>query len=202
MRILALLFPLLLSACIDANVTIAFTSETEVTTTGEMQMGRELFDLLGKSAESACPGGNGVLSDTVFSCTQTKTMTVEELLAETQRVNQGRPENLIAAAHITRLENGNIQVALDFSELMKGQQGAEKWKAMARMMKAAVAGHSLTFNISGPSIVSTTGSLSEDGLTATKIIPISTFLDTKPDFGPAFVTEVGLARSCFLWVFC
>jgi hypothetical protein len=200
--LLALLFPALLSGCIDADVTIAFTSETEVTTTGEMQMGRELFDMLGKSAETACHGGQGRLTDTGFTCTQTKTMTVEELLAQAPRTNQGTPDDLAAAANITRLQNGNIQVILDFSELMKGQQGAEELKGLAKMMKAAVAGHSFTFNISGPEIVSTTGTLSEDGLTATKIIPIATFLDAKPDFGPAFVTEVGLTGSCFLWVFC
>lgn len=201
-KILPLLFPLLLSACIDADVTIAFTSETEVTTTGEMRIARELFDMMGKSADAACPGGTGALTDTGFTCVQTKTMTVEELLAEAPRGNQGTPEDLTAAANITRLENGNIQVSLDFSELMKGQQGAEELKGMAKMMKAAVAGHNFTFHISGPEIVSTTGTLSEDGLTATRIIPVSTFLDTKPDFGPAFVTEVGLTGSCFLWVFC
>lgn len=202
MRIFALLLPLLMSACIDADVTIAFTSETEVTTTGEMQMARELFDLMGKSAEAACPGGTGALTETAFSCKQTETMTVEELLAQAPRTNQGTPEDLTAAAAITRLDNGNIQVALDFSQLMKGQQGAEELKGMAKMMKAAVAGHSFTFHITGPQIISTTGTLSEDGLTATKIIPIAAFLDAKPDFGPAFVTEVGLTGSCFLWVFC
>lgn len=200
--LLTLMFPVLLSACVDADVTIAFVSETEVTTTGEMQMARELFDMLGKSADAACPGGAGALTDTAFTCTQTKTMTVEQLLAQAPRANQGTPEDLTAAANIKRLENGNIQVVLDFSELMQGQQGAEELKGMAKMMKAAVAGHDFTFHVTGPSIVSTTGTLSEDGLTATRIIPIATFLDAKPNFGPAFVTEIDLTKSCFLWVFC
>ena len=200
--LLALLLPLMLSACIDADVTVAFTSETEVTTTGEMQMARDLYDMLGKSVDEACPGGKGALTDTTFSCTQTKTTTVEELLARAPHTNQGTPEDLAAAAIITRLENGNIQVALDFSEMMRGQQGAEELKGLAKMMKLAADGHNFTFHVTGPSIISTTGTLSDGGLTATKIIPISTFLDAKPDFGPAFVTEVGLTGSCFLWVFC
>lgn len=205
-KLAVVLLMLPLSGCIDAEVTIAFTQGSEVKTTGVMQIAAEAFGMMGKTPEAACPDGKGELTDTVYTCTQEKVTTVDDLIAQAGKTMTGTPEDLARAGTVTRLENGNIRVSFDMDALLQTQRGAadaQNPKAN-NILRQAVAGHNFTLRVSGPKIVSTTGELSADGLTATRIIPVATFLDPKPDFGAPFVTEVQVQvqKSCFLWVFC
>lgn len=209
MRFPACLAPLAfltLAACIDADVALDFQGGGQVEAIVETEVSRQLFDMMGKTPEAACKEGKGELTADNFSCRIVKSMTVDELIADVARKNaDADPLGLSGAGQIERLDENRLRVTFDFSTMMSGRDDlpdAGQLAAMGPMLKAAVAGRSLTFTIKGHKIIDTTGTLSEDGTTATRILPIAALLDAKPDLGPAFVTTVQTDQSCVLWVFC
>ncbi len=62
---------------------------------------------------------------------------------------------------------------------------------MEEMLRAAFQGHAITMNVSGGAeIVETNGTLSDDGKTATFVIPLEKMLDEDPGLPPSFDVTV------------
>ncbi|AOZ68205.1 hypothetical protein LPB142_01840 [Rhodobacter xanthinilyticus] len=195
---------MMLSACIDADVTMDFSDGETMQGGVETSFARELFDMMGKSPADACPGGEANLTKKDFTCRTHGETTIAKLL------EQGAPQigqndfDPAAAARFERVDDNHIRITFDFSELSKNgkKPDPEDLGGMEDMIRAALAGHSFSFHIRAYKITSTTGTLSEDGTEASLVIPVATFLDPEPDLGPAFVTEVQLKQQCTLWIFC
>lgn len=199
--LIALCLALPLAGCIDADVTVDFKDTTNAEVAADIRIGRQLFDMMGKSAAESCPEGTHSLTAETYSCATRKAMTIDEMIAESQRPRDGESpeEALRRAAVIERLEGNRLRVSMDFSQMGAGRRDAEEMKQMAGMMRAALAGHSLIFRIRAPKVVETTGTLAADGKSAEFVVPLTAMLDAA---GPgAFVTTVEL-QSCRLWVFC
>lgn len=200
----ALAAALMLSACIDADVTMDFSDGETMQGGVEMTLARELFDMMGKSPAAACPGGEGVLTKTDFTCRTHGETPIAKLLEEGAAETAQNDFDPSAAAKFERVDDNTIRVSFDFTEMAsKGQKtGQQDMGGMEDLISAAMAGHSFSFHIKGYKIVSTTGTLSEDGTEASLVIPVSAFLDESPDLGPPFVTEVQLKRHCTFFIFC
>lgn len=194
----ALVLPL--SGCFDADVTLDFKDAATVETVMDFSMTRQLFDMGGKSPADACEDGRHELTTDRFTCRTAKTMTLDEFIAEAAaRDSEAPADRLRNAALVERLGTERLRVTLDFADMVKGGDEMREMRAMAGVMRAALAGHSLVFRIRAPKIDDTTGTLSQDGKTAEYILPLTVMLDdTQP---AAFVTTVTL-KSCTLWIFC
>lgn len=196
----------LLSGCLDVDVTMDFKDSETAEMTVAMDMSREFYDLTGGGkGQGICPkAAEGSKADLVVgekqvTCRATRTVKVADMVAGKRGDGKGVEADKMAL--VEQIDADTLRVTMDLTGLMaqrppQDQGGAED------MLRAAFAGHSLVFRVKAPAIVDTTGELSEDGTTATKVIPIAAFLDQPPDFGPPFVTTLRLRESCWLWVFC
>lgn len=206
-RVFALLSLILpLSGCLDVDVTMDFKDSDTAEMTVAMEMSREFYDLTGGGkGQGICPKAEQgskadlVVGEKQVTCRATRTVQIADMVAGKQGAGKGIEADKMAL--VERLDDDTLRVTMDLTGLMadrppQDQGGAED------MLRAAFAGHALTFRIKAPAIVETTGELSDDGLTATKTIPIAAFLDQPPDFGPPFVTTLRLRESCWLWVIC
>lgn len=198
------LLVLTLGACIDAELSLDFTDGDTVDGRFEYSMSRQLFDMTANTPEKACSQGQHSLTEEKFTCISGKTVSLDEFLAEESLFADGPNGNPGDAIRIEKLGDTRLRITMDFSDLGGDETDAqpEYMAGMADMMRAAVAGHSIVFTVKGRNIVETTGTLSEDGTTAQRVLPVAKFLDENPDFGPPFVTVVQLKETCRLWIFC
>lgn len=206
-RVLAFLCLILpLSGCLDVDVTMDFKDSETAEMTVAMEMSREFYDLTGGGkGQGICPAAQEgskadlVVGEKQVTCRATRTVQIADMVAGKRDAAKGIEADKMAL--VERIDDDTLRVTMDLTGLMadrpkQDQGGAED------MLRAAFAGHSMIFRIKAPVIVDTTGDLSEDGTTATKVIPIAAFIDQPPDFGPPFVTTLRLRESCWLWVFC
>jgi hypothetical protein len=200
---LALMLALPLSGCIDADLTLDFKDEATVETVMDLKLGRELFDLTGKSPQEVCKDGTATVGTETISCVQRSTSTVDEFIAEADRragAGAGPADQIRQAAKVEKLGGGKLRVTLDFAG-MAAAGGPEMAQArqMAGLMRAALAGHSLVFRVKAPKIEETTGTLAPDGKSAEYVLPLGALLANPPP--PAFVTTLAL-KSCWFGVIC
>ncbi len=198
---LALLLALPLSGCIDADLTLDFKDSATVETVMDLRLGRELFDLTGKSPQEICKDGTATVGTETISCVQRRTSTVDELIAEAdRRAGSGPADQIRQAAKVERLGDHRLRVTLDFASMTAaGGPEVAQARQMAGLMRAALAGHSLVFRVKAPKIENTTGTLAPDGKSAEYVVPLGALLADPP---PApFVTTLAL-KSCWFGVFC
>ena len=198
--LLAFALALPLAACIDADLTLDFKDAETVETAMDLRLAREVYDLAAGRGRFCAEGSVTVGPDAV-TCTERRSMTVAELLDRAAAVpGGGGPEAALRrAARVERLDDNRLTVTLDFRQMAEAVPEAGQAQAMAGLMRAALAGHDLTFRIRAARIETTTGTLAPDGRSAEYILPLSAALGGTP---PApFVTTLRLT-DCFLWVFC
>jgi hypothetical protein len=206
-RLLAPLAFLALSGCLDVDVTMDFKDAETAEMTVGMVMARQFYDVTGGGeGKGICPRAQEgskadlILGETEVTCRATRTVKVADLVSGKSEGGKGIEADRMAM--VERIDDDTLRVTMDLTALMAARPPQLQMGEGQEMVRAALAGHALVFRIKAPQIVETTGDLSEDGTTATKTIPIAAFLDTPPDFGPAFVTTLKLKESCWLWVFC
>ena len=204
-RLFALILAALpLSGCIDAEVSVDFKDETTVETALDLQLGRELYDLLGGTPQAVCKGGTATVGTDAVSCVQRRTMTLDAFIAEAAgsaaTAGAGPEAALRKALVVERLDDRRLKVSLDFAGLAAaGGPEAAQARQMAALMRPMLAGRDLVFRIRAPEIEATTGTLSPDGRTADYVLPLVAMLSDTP---PApFVTTLAL-KSCWFGFLC
>lgn len=199
-RLLAfLLLTLPLSACFDADVTVDFKDTRTVEVLSSHSMTRQLFDMSGKPPAESCPDGQATLTADSFSCRSSKTLTLEEFIAGAAKSTERPEAKLREAVKVERLGDTRLRLSFDPSGAMAEKPEAQEMKAVAGLMRAALAGHGIVLRIRAPKVEETTGTLSADGRQAEYVLPLTAILDGTPP--AAFVTTVEL-KPCRLWVFC
>jgi hypothetical protein len=200
MRLAPLLAVLPLAACLDGEVTLDFTSETEAVTTARIEVARDVFEMMGRDPGDACRGGEGVIEGERFVCTQVRAQTVEDLIA---RALDGRGDDLGRIAKVERIDEDSLRVSLDLGDLSLPAEAGDLGDLgpLAALMRGNLAGHEIVFRVRAARIEATTGTLSEDGREATWAVPLTAILDPSRRPDGAFVTTVDV-DGCFLWVFC
>lgn len=206
MRILAMILACLsLSACIDAEIDMDFTDGDTMQGAIELRLSRQLYDIMGKSPDAACPGGTHELTEQSFVCRTGGSGTIDELVAHGWNEADTGEFQPAQGARFERVGDDRLLVSMDFRQMMADrpdQARPEGMAGMEDMMRAALAGHSIVFRIRARKIVETSGILSEDETTATRVIPVAVFLDENPDPGPPFVTLLELEPTCWFGFWC
>lgn len=165
----ALLGALALSGCVTVNMTAEVTGADQARVSGHMIVQRQMLDMMGGSTAFciAEEGGTLTVTDTEARCD----ILTEGTFAE---VFEGEPGEPIPT--ITDLGDGTARVSFpigvmfaDTAEMSQDPQAA----AMAPML----AGHSFTIRIAGAEIVSTNGTLSDDGRSAFFTLPLPEVLN-------------------------
>lgn len=175
MRALFLTLPaaLALTACIEADMNVEILGEDEARVTGYMQMQRQMYEMSGQDASfcDAEDGGTFVLTDSYARCQIDKTGTFAEIIADG---SADSPEEM--QAQLVHLDSNRVRALLPLS-VMSGQldEMASDPQAMA-MARQMLAGLSVSFSVSGDSIESTTGTISDDGRRATVTLGLDDLL--------------------------
>lgn len=166
MRVLLLTLPaaLALAACVEVDMTVEVLGEDEARVTGFMQMQRQMFDMSGGDA-SFCPeedGGTLTLTDTHARCDFDKTGTYAEIMpAETSGDSPAEVQG-----ELTYLGENRARAFLPLAAMNEGMEEMGDDPQMLAMMRQMFAGMSVSFTIKGREIESSTGTISQDGTSA------------------------------------
>lgn len=195
-RFLAALFMLPLAACFDASITISFLDNENAEMNVVMTMGPEFYAMMGQSGEDPCEDGVGeAQADGSFVCTISERDTIDNLIAQANAPADpsnadGPTTGMDEGYEIERLDADTMRVSFDLSEMMNDSKPEEDLGEMEEMLRASFQGHAITMNVSGAEIVETNGTVSEDGKTATFVIPLEKMLDEDPGLPSSFDVTV------------
>lgn len=171
MRALFILLPaaLALTACVEVDMNVEVLGADEARVTGYMQMNRQMFEMSGQDASFCAEkdGGTFVLTETHARCNIDKTGPFSQLM---QDGSIGGADNIQVT--LVHLDGNRVQTSMPFSAIAgqaEAMSGDPQSLAMAKQM---LAGLSISFSVTGASIESTTGALSEDGTTATVTLTV------------------------------
>lgn len=178
---LSLLFILPLAACFDVEMSVAVLDENNVEGTMVMTATPEFYAMTTSTEEGFCDGEEVALEDGSYTCTETISGTIDEILAD---------PDMGDGMTIERRDGGLVYVAFDLGDITEDiapqeEPGAEEAQMM-EMMKASFMGHKIGLNVSGAEIVETNGVLSEDGKTARFEIPLETLLEPSIELPESF----------------
>ncbi|MCL1630213.1 hypothetical protein M3N55_15960 [Roseibaca sp. V10] len=175
MRAIFLTLPaiLALTACIEVDMNVEILGEDEARVTGYMQIQRQMYEMSGQDASfcDAEDGGTFVLTDTHARCQIDKTGSFAEIMDDG---GADGPQDM--QAQLVHLDSNRVRALLPLSALsgqMEDMASDPQAMAMARQM---MAGLSIGFSVSGDSIESTTGTMSDDGKTATVTLGLDDLL--------------------------
>ena len=175
MRALFGIFPaiLALTACVEVDMNVEILGEDEARVTGYMQLNRQMFEMSGQDASFCAEedGGIFVLTDTHARCTIDKTGTFAEILDEGSA--SGTPE---MQAQLVHLDTNRVRALLPLSAISGQMENVAADPQAMNMARQMLAGLSVSFSVSGASIESTTGTLSDDGTTATVTVGVDELL--------------------------
>ena len=195
-KFLAALFMLPLAACFDASISINFLDNENAEMNAVMNMGPEFYGMMAQSGEDPCEDGVGeAQADGSYICTIAEQDTIDNLIAEANAPSdptnaEGPTTGMAQGYSIERLDGDTVRVSFDLSEMMNDSKPDEDLGDMEEMLRAAFQGHAITMNVSGAEIVETNGTLSEDGKTATFVIPLEKMLDEDLGLPPSFDVTV------------
>ncbi|WP_417588812.1 hypothetical protein [Pararhodobacter oceanensis] len=154
-----------LAGCVDVDMTTTITGADSATLTGFMEVETEILNMMG-GAESFCDaeeGGTLEMTDTVARCN----MLVEGSFAE---VFEGEPGEPVPTA--TDLGDGTVRIEFPLGEMTAETGEMREDPQAAAMMRPMLEGHSFTMRVAGAEIISTNGTLSDDGQSAYFTFPL------------------------------
>ena len=174
----------ILSACLSIDAKVNIAEDGTVKTDMVMIVSQDMYELINvDGGQNYCINQGETLSkvDRGYACTTTSTSSVDDMLA-------GRfgfdidPSNQDAASTpitVTQPEAGVLEIIVDLSPMMEDdpQQAEMQSAEMKAMVKAAMAGHAMTYSFSGLNVIETSGQTSADGRTASLTIPMADFID-------------------------
>ena len=201
--VLAVLAPLALAACFDAEMTLDFIDAETVEISAMTTMSRELYDMGAMSGSDPCEGGEGKVTASEYTCVQTSTGSIDEIVATGTGPIGMEDFELGEGLTLTRDGDNIVVVSFDLDAMTDTNDPDDPLADLDDAMAAAFVGHSVIYRIRGYKILSTTGDLSEDGTEAEIVIPIPSLATGDLPVESPFVTEVQLAKDCaFLGLFC
>jgi hypothetical protein len=179
---LAVIVPL--AACFDVDAKIAITGDDQAEMTMKMTIGADLVAMLQGTEQDPCEGMEGsVQDDGSYVCTDNKSGSIEELMSDPD-MGEGMT--------IEKRDGGLYYVAFDLGDLTGDmglgdeEMGAEEQAQMAAMMRGMFEGHSMVLHIAGAEVIETNGTISDDGKTATYVLPLTDLLDEELELPETF----------------
>lgn len=168
-----------LAACFDADITADFSDTDAVRIDAIMTMGADTYQMVSATGEDPCEEGVGTINaDGSFTCAMKEQRPLDELL---EAMND--PDDEIGfgdGVEVARLDNGNLRVVFDLSDITADMPSREERVQMAAMFGDAFAGHAITMSVVGEEIVETNGTVSEDGTTARFALQLADMFSPTP----------------------
>ncbi|WP_138422309.1 hypothetical protein [Maritimibacter alexandrii] len=173
-----------LAACFDADIRADFTNTDEVKLDAVMTMGAEIYQMASSMGEDPCEEGIGTENaDGTYTCSMLERRSLEDLL-----MAMDDPDNDIGIGDgvtIEELDNGNISISFDLSEMTSDLPPPEEREQMAAMFGDSLEGHAMSLTVIGKEIVSTNGTIIRDGTAAELVIPLTIMFMPEPESLPS-----------------
>jgi hypothetical protein len=189
-RLFTALLILPLAACFDADMTLDFTNEDDVTMVATMNMSPDLFQMMSGMGQDPCADADGVgtaNADGTYTCKMEHTGTLDEIIEMSTDVEQnGTPFSQSGGTTVERRGDA-IFVSFDLARMMEDMPPAEERAQMSMMFGDAFSGKAITINVTADTIIETNGTLLDDGKTAQFIIDLGAmFSPNLPDLPNSF----------------
>lgn len=172
---------LALAGCIDMEMETTILGPDHVRMSGFIQVNRDMLDMMG-GADEFCPeedGGTLELTDTHARCNIVMEGTVEEVF-------EGDDD----APTIVDLGDGTVRVTIPMDEFTGEMEEMGADPAAMAMFRPMMEGHGMSFSIVGAEIISTNGTLSDDGTRATVSFQLTDLLGDEHDIPETFEAVV------------
>ncbi len=186
MRVLqaaALVGAVALSGCVDVDMTAAITGADAATVSGNMSIQRQMLDMMG-GGEGFCPaddGGTLTMTDTEARCDIEMSGSFAEVFEEVE----GQP-----SPTATDLGDGTVRVVFPLGQMASDAGEMRNDPQMVAMMRPMLEGHVFTIHVTGAEVVSTNGTLSDDGASASFSFALVDILDPAVQVPETFETIV------------
>lgn len=169
-----------LAGCFDVEMETTVLGPDQVRMSGFMQVQRGMLDMLG-GADEFCDEEDGTLelTDEYARCVFLEEGTVEEVF-------EGDED----APTFADLGDGTVRVIFPLGEFTGEMDEMMEDPAAAAMFRPMMEGHGMTFRITGVEIVSTNGTISEDGTSASVSFGLVDLLDESADIPENFEAVV------------
>ena len=166
----ALAAALALSGCVDVELEATALVPDQVRVNGAMTIAREMMDMMGGPTEFCDPaeGSTLVLTETQARCE----MLVEGTTAEvfTQQGDDPAPS-------MTDLGDGTVRIAFPLGDMTADTAEIRNDPQARAMFLPMMTGHQVELRIRGAEIVSTNGTISQDGTIASYAFQLEQLLD-------------------------
>lgn len=179
----ALIGALALSGCVDVDMTATIEGADQASVEGHMTIARQMLEMTG-GGDSFCPadeGGTLTMGDTEARCD----VHIEGAFAEVFKSDPNEP-----TPTAVDLGDGTVRVTFPIGDM--GAQSAQMRDdpQMAAMMRPMLEGHVFTVRVAGAEIVSTNGTMAEDGHSASFSFNLIDILDPELQLPETFETVV------------
>lgn len=173
-----------LAGCIDMDMDTAILGPDQARLSGHIQVSREMYNMMGGDDEfcPAAEGGTIELTDTHARCN----MLVEGTFAEVFEASEDGSPSPTA----TDLGDGTVRVTFPMGDLTADMDEMTADPQMAAMFRPMFEGHSISISVSGAEIVSSNGTLSDDGRRATISFELVELFEEQPDVPEVFEAVV------------
>jgi hypothetical protein len=176
---------LALSACVDADMETRVLDADRVQVTGHIQVERAMFEMFGGPGDFCREEEGGVLelTDAHARCTITQTGSFEQVFVASEEAD-------VPAPTATDLGDGTVRVSFPLGDALREAEQMVADPNMVAMFRPMMEGRNIVLRISGAQILSSTGTVSPDGTTATLRIGLTDLIDapqTLPETFGAFV---------------
>ena len=172
-----------LSGCIDVDLTTTITGPDAVQLTGYMEVQTEILNMMG-GPESFCDpadGGTLQMTDMTARCNIVTTGSFAEVF-------EGEPGEPVPTA--TDLGDGTVRVEFPLGAMTADAEGMRDDPQTAQMMRPMLDGHTFTVRIAGAEVISTNGTVAEDGQSASYTFPLVEILSPEFDIPDVFEAVV------------
>lgn len=179
----ALAGALTLSGCIDVDMTATIDGADHATVSGHMAVQRQMLDMMG-GGEAFCPaeeGGTLTTTETEARCD----VRTEGSFAEVFESEPGQP-----APTAVDLGDGTVRVTFPLGDMGAQTEEMRADPQAAAMMRPMLEGHTFTIRIAGAEVISSNGTIAEDGRSASFSFNLVDMLDPNLSLPETFETVV------------
>ena len=169
-----------LAGCFDVEMETTVLGPDQVRLSGFMQVQRGMLDMIG-GADEFCGEEDGTLEMT-------------EEFARCVFVEEGTPDEVFGddpdAPTFVDLGDGTVRVTMPLDEFTGEMDEMIDDPAAAAMFRPMMEGHGMTFRVTGAEIISSNGTISDDGTSATISFGLIELLDETTSIPENFETVV------------
>ncbi|MCE2518008.1 MAG: hypothetical protein J4F41_09345 [Alphaproteobacteria bacterium] len=187
--LLPIMMALVLSGCLNIDAHMKFREDGHVDTAMVMSVSKDMYELMNADGgENFCTGVGEKRSkhkDSV-SCTIVGKTTIETMIngGFSFDVDPNANATTDTPVQVTEVGEGVLEIVVDFRKMMEDDPNNPEMNnpEMKALVRAAMANNHMSFGFTGQQIVSSTGTISNDGRTATIKVPMTDFIDkTAPE---------------------